>query len=361
MRISNKDFFSKLRWAESENLPLTAFKLPNSQQIHLIYQNNSDLHKVEDFSQEGFVINSFSEYNPYIIKPENHFESEVNTDTSLQDIPFDDTLVFDQQSYMTLVQQAINEIHNTKLKKVVTSQRVTKTINQTSVADYFEALIQRFASAFCYVLFHPKLGKWMAATPEILLKINENHFETMSLAGTQLFVHNQLPTWTEKEKEEQKIVTDTIIEKLAPLSTELSVWQTQTIRAGNLWHLCTKISGKFTHQNTTGNLIKALHPTPAVCGYPVQNAKNFINTKENYNREFYTGFCGVLNLPLKGKSDIFVNLRCMQITNNQSHIYVGGGITKDSDPLQEFQEIRNKAQNMLQIIKHVNSSKKIDI
>ena len=44
------------------------------------------------------------------------------------------------------------------------------------------------------------------------------------------------------------------------------------------------------------SLVQALHPTPAVCGFPKQTVQNFIQSNEGYNREFYTGFLGELNL-----------------------------------------------------------------
>jgi isochorismate synthase len=95
---------------------------------------------------------------------------------------------------------------------------------------------------------------------------------------------------------------------------------------------------------------------------PKQAAKAFILTNENYNREFYTGFLGELNLeattsPRSGKRNIeirayamtkkstqlYVNLRCMQLKNKQAIIYVGGGITESSNAEMEWQETVSKS------------------
>ena len=94
--------------------------------------------------------------------------------------------------------------------------------------------------------------------------------------------------------------------------------------------------------------IQLLHPTPAVCGLPKEIAKAFIDTYEGYNRSFYTGFLGELNRDFA--SDLFVNLRCMQIENNQAHLYMGCGITKDSNPEKEWKESVNKSMTMKRIL-----------
>ncbi|MEM6517510.1 MAG: chorismate-binding protein, partial [Bacteroidota bacterium] len=114
-----------------------------------------------------------------------------------------------------------------------------------------------------------------------------------------------------------------------------------------------------------------LHPTPAVCGFPKLDAKQFILENENYNRQYYTGFLGELNFKnrrtrntnrrnvensaygsFRLESDLFVNLRCMQIIKNEAHIYVGGGVTRDSTPEKEWEETTNKAATMMDVLIH---------
>ena len=84
-------------------------------------------------------------------------------------------------------------------------------------------------------------------------------------------------------------------------------------------------------QHNIGDIIKTLHPTPAVCGLPRNLAKDFILQNEDYHRSYYTGFLGELNFKNQ-QSSLFVNLRCMEISGETASIYVGGGITKESIP-----------------------------
>ena len=129
----------------------------------------------------------------------------------------------------------------------------------------------------------------------------------------------------------------------------LKVSPIETIKAGNVLHLLTKIYGalKLDKYNLK-NFINALHPTPAICGIPRKKAKQFILDSEGYNREFYTGFLGELNS--EERSELYVNLRCMQLKQNNAIIYVGGGITKDSIPEKEWIETVNKTNTIKKVL-----------
>ena len=112
-----------------------------------------------------------------------------------------------------------------------------------------------------------------------------------------------------------------------------------------------------------------MHPTPAVCGTPRNRALEFINSKESYDREFYAGFFGELNIPKEStfrnskrnienrayqtvhkSTQLAVNLRCMQLKDTLAVLYSGGGITKDSDPLTECMETENKIQTIKKVL-----------
>jgi isochorismate synthase len=53
---------------------------------------------------------------------------------------------------------------------------------------------------------------------------------------------------------------------------------------------------------------------------------------------------------VKTASELFVNLRCMQLKNKQALVYVGGGVTKDSNPELEWEETVNKTQTMMSVL-----------
>ena len=186
----------------------------------------------------------------------------------------------------------------------------------------------------------------MGATPEQLVKINQSQFETVALAGTQLYSENVI--WATKEIEEQQFVTDYIVTKVKDKVNNLIVSDAKTVKAGNLAHLKSFISGELTTDFQANDLIKALHPTPAVCGLPKEKAIDFILKNEDYNRKYYAGFLGEFNK--NNQTDLFVNLRCLEVENDVVNIYVGCGITKDSNPEKEFIETENKSMTMRNVL-----------
>jgi isochorismate synthase len=210
----------------------------------------------------------------------------------------------------------------------------------------------------------------LGATPETLIQVEGSRFKTMALAGTQKYEGTVDVTWQNKEKEEQQFVTDFIVSSLQASVSSIQVSETKTIQAGNVLHLQTSISGILNFKLINlKQVLEALHPTPAVCGLPKESSMQFIINNENYNREFYTGFLGELNFQekttrntnrrnvennayssIKNVSNLYVNLRCMQISNNNALIYIGGGITKDSNPEAEWKETVTKAEVMKKVL-----------
>ena len=91
-----------------------------------------------------------------------------------------------------------------------------------------------------------------------------------------------------------------------------------------------------------------MHPTPAVCGIPKQESLHFIGKNEGYDRGFYSGVVGMLNPD--GKTDLYVNLRCANITGHKIVLYAGGGILASSDMESEWQETEEKMKTIGNVI-----------
>ena len=278
-------------------------------------------------------------------------EDDVNLNKNIQINSIDLTA---KENFETIVQKAIDFINRGDFNKVVLSRCELIDLNDFDLTAVFEKLVYAYPTAFTYCWYHPKIGLWMGATPERLLKSKKNKFLTTALAGTQVFKETKHVTWGNKEIEEQHLVTNYIIDNIEALTSEVNVSSPYTIKAGNLLHIKTDIEGKINENSSLIDLVKALHPTPAVCGIPEVITKKFILENENYNREYYTGFLGELNKKSiaknKLKSDLYVNLRCMQIKNQQAIIYIGCGITKDSNPEKEWEESVNKSMTMKKIL-----------
>ena len=139
------------------------------------------------------------------------------------------------------MKEGIERIDDGIFQKVVLSRKVEEKFT-SSPLNLFQKLLSIYDTAYCYLWFHPKVGTWFGATPEILLKIKNSNLTTMSLAGTQKHIENELPNWGQKELQEQALVTSYISSSLTDLVSDLKISKRESIRAGSLWHLRTRIT-----------------------------------------------------------------------------------------------------------------------
>lgn len=339
-----------------QNLPFVIYKKPNDTNVIGLFQKKDTLFVVNDFTEKGFVFATF-DGNKTVLIPEN--ESEIisvvlNKNTAV--IPEKEYGLpneSDKNSFKNLVSKGIQSIKNNEFKKVVLSRKETVDLVDFDLVATFEKLVQLYPSTFVYCVYHPKVGIWLGATPEQLLKSKDTVFETIALAGTQKDNGSNEVLWHKKEEEEQQFVTDYIVETLNEVASDVLVSKPYSLKAGSIWHIKTDISGVLNSDFGLQQVIQLLHPTPAICGLPKEQSKVFILENENYDRTFYTGFLGELNSSFARdsvSSNLFVNLRCMEICDSQANLFMGCGITKDSIPEKEWEESINKSLTMKRVL-----------
>ncbi len=217
---------------------------------------------------------------------------------------------------------------------------------------FFAQIATAYTDAFTYLLYHPDLGMWAAATPEVLLSKSGHTYRTVSLAGTLPANPWGTYDWGSKEIEEQAFVSDHIRHALQEAA--LNDWVEQgpyNKTAGSIMHLETSFEWELDSGIDFINYLLAdLHPTPAVSGLPVHAAAQLIGITERHDRALYTGYIGTLDLPYS--ANLYVNLRCMQIGEKDIALYVGGGLTAQSDLQAEWEETELKT---LTLLKHIHA------
>lgn len=365
------DFFSHIENHHSKKLPFVVYRKPRANFANGILQKSDQIYTSKDFKDRGFIFAPFDNALETVLIPFKHSEHiscklEI-LKSNKKNISSHQPDVKSKNLHLDLVKKGIDAIRQNALQKVVLSRCESVNLEIHSPITIFKKLIALYPNAFVYCWFHPKVGLWLGATPETLVQINGRRFKTMALAGTQSF-HGTLDVeWKAKEREEQQFVTDFITERLKDTINELHISKPSTIKAGALLHLQSNISGIIS--TDLKDIVQKLHPTPAVCGLPVASSKQFITDNETYNREYYTGFLGELNVQEKktrntnrrnvennayavvsNSSHLYVNLRCMQIKTDKALIYVGGGITKDSSEEKEWEETVSKAETMKHVL-----------
>ncbi len=264
--------------------------------------------------------------------------------------------------HLQLVHKAIEAIEAGEMQKVVLSRtKQVELSSDFSVTDIFERLCDKYPNAFVSLVYLPHLNQiWLGATPETLVSVDkEGIFRTVALAGTQSAFDaagqpippKQAP-WTQKEIEEQALVSRYIISCFKKIRVREYIEEgPKTAVAGNLMHLRSDyaVDTKAINFPELGTvMLDLLHPTSAVCGMPKLPAVQFIQQNEGYDREFYSGYLGPVNI--ENETHLFVNLRCMKISHGAATLYGGGGITEDSVPEKEWEETELKCRTMMAVL-----------
>lgn len=301
----------------------------------------------------GFVVAPFKSDAPYYLIKADISINSSECDIDLSTLPHlrakkgkqpTKERANDRVNYCKKIEQAIEKIKKGELSKVVFShpEHIGGDYYNKAIS-IFQKLLTVYPQAYVAMANLPGTGIWMCATPELLLSRNGQDLQTIALAGTRSIRVEGTP-WDEKNKEEQQIVEQYVVNTLQPYCTSINVTPVTTTKAGHLEHLLTRISMKMPIEQKADTLLQALHPTPAVCGTPKQASYNEIASQEGYDREFYSGFIGHIadNLHFA----LYVNLRCMKITPEGVTLYAGGGITAESDPLTEWEETKMKIETL---------------
>ncbi|MDT7832198.1 chorismate-binding protein [Flavobacteriaceae bacterium S356] len=335
-----------------QGLPFVAYRKPGAKSISAFFQETDRLFQTDNYSESGFVFAPFDNAFPSILIPES--ASEVVTEDLEYDLNpnfglYEEFSENSKEDHINLVTKTIHEINTTRTRKIVISRKEKVALENADFINVFLKLLATYRRAMVYVWYHPRVGLWIGATPETLLKLNRQSFSTMSLAATRPYENTLNVSWNTKELEEQSLVTDFITNKIANVSKDHKTHERETVRAGNVVHLRTMITGAIEKGGEgLSRLIKALHPTPAVCGLPREAAKQFILREEGYERKYYTGFLGEIHM--QNNSELFVNLRCMELVDNVAFLYVGGGITAESIPEEEWEETKLKTKTLKKVL-----------
>ena len=289
--MNEASFFQNLEEQYNNKLPFVVYSRPINSIIKSWLQKDDVLHETDIFSESGFVFSPFDLKNSAVLLPQSECEHHVLEISNLQvdkSLNSDSKINSSGQSFhIQLVNKGIDAIENGELAKVVLSRSEEYQVSENPI-QIFKRLFNTYKNAMVYCWYHPQVGLWLGATPELLFKVEGQQLTTISLAGTQPYNANGTPNWTKKELKEQQIVTDFLANQISPYTTNTKISEVETIRAGNLWHLKTRLISRIATKSNLKSIIEALHPTPAVCGFPKQKAKVFINC-QNYTFSFYIG------------------------------------------------------------------------
>ena len=246
------------------------------------------------------------------------------------------------------VARAVGAIDRHEVAKVVLARRVDVAIDR---APDVAAVLRRWAalepSCTLFSLPTPD-GRFVGASPELLIERSGVRFRSRPLAGTTDRVHaadSTLPAAlleSAKDTDEHRHVVDAIRDVLAPWSEDLRVPERpELVHLHNITHLGTTIEGTLRPRPDGGvpdalHLVSLLHPTPAVGGVPRAAALGLIDQLEDGSRGSYAGPVGWMDGAGDGR--FVVGIRAMTVGEGTVALTAGVGIVSGSRPEVELRE-----------------------
>ena len=201
---------------------------------------------------------------------------------------------------------------------------------------------------------------FIGASPELLVEVDGDIVRSFPLAGTtrttgdaeldaKLAAELQASA---KNQIEHRAAIEMVRDTLLPYCSYLD-WapEPEIVKVANVQHLGSQAEGRLSHPTPTViELVRALQPTPAVGGYPREEAIDLIRSVEGFERGLYGGAVGWVDG--KGNGRWAVSLRCAELSDDRrtARLVAGGGIVADSDPRSELAETQAKFQAMLSAI-----------
>lgn len=193
---------------------------------------------------------------------------------------------------------------------------------------------------------------FLGASPERLVQKIGLAVETDALAGSALRRADgdaraaAALLECDKDRREHRIVIDAIEGALGPISRRLDVPSAPVVRTlRNVHHLWTPITATLSRPRHVLDLVRLLHPTPAVCGTPREAAIEWIAAHEPVTRGWYAGAVGWLDAA--GDGAFSVAIRSGVLAGGEAWLYAGAGIVEGSDPALEYAETRTKLAPMI--------------
>lgn len=251
------------------------------------------------------------------------------------------------RAYIASIHEAIA---SGEYQKIVAARRCVIELRRTLEDTGFMARVFAAYPDCAHFAIRRHESTFLGATPETLFRKRGVVLETHALAGT-IRIKDDHSTdssrdvaalqGSEKDLEEHALVVKRICSELAPLTTRINCSSTPSTRqVRNLIHLQTPISGELRQETTVFDLLAALHPTPAVGGFPAREAAEWIAQNEPLERGWYTGTVGWIDA--NGDGEMAVAIRCGVLTKTRAFVFAGAGIVAASNADAEYAETAGK-------------------
>ncbi|WP_339228611.1 isochorismate synthase [Oceanobacillus sp. FSL K6-2867] len=263
----------------------------------------------------------------------------------------------DPEKWMSIVRRATEEIRKQSVEKIVLARELRLTFNrQAEISSILNNLLKTQPNSY---IFAYEIGEdcFVGATPERLVKVKKNKLLSTCLAGTaprgktkeeDMKIGEALLN-DEKNRQEHDFVVQMIKHAIKDYCTEVAIPDVPVVRPfKNLQHLYTPVTAQLKEGFTILDIVKQLHPTPALGGSPKAESLAFIRQHELLDRGWYGAPIGWMDSYNNG--EFAVAIRSALIQKNEASLFAGCGVVKDSDPQSEYEETKIKLLPMLTVL-----------
>lgn len=252
----------------------------------------------------------------------------------------------ERDGWDSLMEQALERIRSGSLQKVVLARRVRALLPRpVQVETLVESLAARHPSCAIFAFAGDDGGWFVGATPETLLRLDGDTVSVDALAGT--LAVDQLAAG-DKELREHAFVVDAAKSALEPLASRLaSDPEPALVRLRHVVHLRTNLEATLRAGASLTEIVRRLHPTPAVGGTPSAEAMRFIREHEAFDRGWYAGAVGWVG---ERAAHLCVAIRSALFRGEEALVYAGAGIVAGSSADLEWDETARKSRAMLEAL-----------
>ena len=308
----------------------------------LITKNNNEYyisyHIFLDKSSNPEKINS--EFNSFLNNLNNRYDLKDKTKLNIEkNIP-------DKKKYSNIFSNLSGLIKNNNIEKIVLSRMKKISINN-------KIILKKTSSTNFYIDL-TKNKRFLGTTPELLVEVNDKKVKTSAIAGTlkKESTKTNLNEFLSDKKElsEHQYVVDDLTTKINSYCKKINTSKNpEILELEHLYHLYTSINGTLNQNTHILELANMLHPTPAISGTPKNKTLNIIEKNEPFDRGWYSGYIGWYDTNGEGRFDVAI--RSGLQTHSHLYCYAGGGLVKESEENDEWDETELKFENLLLTIK----------
>jgi menaquinone-specific isochorismate synthase len=256
------------------------------------------------------------------------------------------------EEWCARAERVLEEIRAGRVEKVVLARRVDVRANRPFVVEH---ALRRLAALYpACALF--SIAGLLGASPELLVRRLGRAVVAQPLAGTVArsgdaaaddAAEAQLQR-APKERNEHGFVVRAVVEGLQRAGVDVEVPRApEILRLRNVSHLATTVRGCAAGSPPASafELVRAIHPTPAVAGVPTDVALATLATHEELDRGCWAGPVGWMDA--RGDGEWWLGIRSALVEGAEAHLIAGVGLVAGSDPEAELAETQLKLQALL--------------